>query len=175
MILKHAMRWTGLHRFYKPHAKMKEYIVTGTAVTINAGSKVGMTEKQAARRVAFLSVIDKKAGIYQATGRFQFKNGEKFRYDGTLPKESVRNAEDPEELKKRNDAELEAEKNKFITERVEKELKRMKTADLENFYLEHCNESTFPEDDSLTNPKRIEWIMEWFKDNGFPEDEGEDE
>lgn len=63
---------------------MKEVeIIAPMGITLKGGL-VKLTTKQAADRVSAVTQV--KKDIYEITGETQFKNGERFFYDGDLPK-----------------------------------------------------------------------------------------
>lgn len=64
-------------------AGMTKYRTTG-AVTFGAGAVLGLSDSQAAARVASLVALGK--GVYRAQQPVQFKAGEELAVDGRLPK-----------------------------------------------------------------------------------------
>jgi hypothetical protein len=62
-----------------------KYVTLG-ALTLPAGTVLGLSESQAAPRKHVLRAVPARKGWYTATGEVQFKIGEEITCDGDLPK-----------------------------------------------------------------------------------------
>jgi hypothetical protein len=70
------------------------YVVTAT-LRLPAGSVVGLSEAQAARRKHMLVPVEKRKGWYAASLDLCFKVGEAIQYEGELPKSLANAVEAP--------------------------------------------------------------------------------
>jgi hypothetical protein len=70
-------------------------IVTARALELKKGALVGISEKQAARRMPFLKPVPKRSGWYELTGTVQFKRGETLQVEGDVPKALADTVEAP--------------------------------------------------------------------------------
>lgn len=101
---------------------LKKYtVIAAMGCTVPAGSLLGLTEKQAARRAHVLEKVRK--GVYQATGKVSFKHGEVIGFDGDANKvlmsevEAVEGKKKPAK-KKAKPAAKKAAKGKGLVEKL---------------------------------------------------------
>lgn len=64
---------------------MRQYEVIGFAAMIHSG-RVALDPRQAAARAHAVEAVKGTAGVFEVTAPIQFKRGERFGYDGDIPK-----------------------------------------------------------------------------------------
>lgn len=80
---------------------LRELVVTGPAININSGLVRFRDDKQASRRAHCLKPVKGHEGVFEVTRSFQVKNGERFEYDGEIPKSLAQNVVSPAEAAKK--------------------------------------------------------------------------